>query len=427
MKINVKKSTMVRPITETPSGSLWLSNSDLLMLAAYHSRSVHLYRSNSAANFFDVALLKAALGRVLVDFYPYAGRLEKADNGRIQINCNAEGVLFVEAECDAAVDDLGDFGHRAVDLSLVPKVDYSLETSTIPLLILQLTRFKCGSISLGIANEHHISDGTSALHFINTWSDAARGLTAAAVPPVLDRRLLSARSPPQPRFPHEEYQPPPRLTTPLPLPNTDKSHATFKLTPDHLRALKQRCKSGYTTYEVVTGHVWRCVCAARRLPSDQQTRLQIPLDARRRLAPPLPPGFFGNVLLFTTSTALCGELVSNPVEFAVEKVHAALGRIDDEYLRSAIDYLEVQLSNMHAIARNESNVNCPNFGITSWVRLPSYPDFGWGKPVYAGPAAAPYEGKGYLFVDGESEGGLLLMITLLNPHMEAFRNLLYHI
>ncbi|XP_057767568.1 rosmarinate synthase-like [Salvia miltiorrhiza] len=425
MRMSVKESTMVRPMTETPSGSLWLSTLDLLMPAAFHSRSVHLYRSNGAANFFDVTLLKAALGRVLVDFYPYAGRLEKADNGRIQINCNAEGVLFVEAECDDAVDDLGGFGRRALDLSLAPKVDYSLGISTFPLLLLQFTRFKCGSISLGVANEHHVSDGISALHFINTWSDAARGLTAAVVPPFLDRRLLSARSPPQPHFPHDEYQPPPRLTTPLP--NTDTSHSTFKLTPGHLRALKQRCKSGYTTYEVVTGHVWRCVCAARRLPHDQQTRLQIPMDARRRLAPPLPPGFFGNAILYTTSTALCGELVSNPVEFAVEKVHAALGQINDEYLKSAIDYLEVQLPNMHAIARSESNVSCPNFGITSWVRLPSYPDFGWGKPVYAGPAVAPYEGKGYLFVDGESDGGLLLAITLLNPHMEAFHNLFYDI
>nr|AGW27210.1 rosmarinic acid synthase 5 [Salvia miltiorrhiza] len=426
MRMNVKESTMVRPMAETPSGSLWLSNLDIQIYGNYHGRTVALYRSNGAANFFDVGLLKAALGRVLVDFYPYAGRLEKADDGRLQVNCNAEGVLFVEAECDAAVDDLGDFGARAPDLSLVPKVDYSRGISTFPLLLLQLTRFKCGSISMGVANDHHISDGTSALHFISTWSDAARGLKAAAVPPVLDRRLLSARRPPRPQFPHDEFQPSPPLTTPLP--NTDTSHSTFKLTPAHLRALKQRCKSGYTTYEAVIGHVWRCVCAARRLPTHQQTKLLFSVNGRPRLRPPLPPGFFGNVNFYTTSTALCGELVSNPVEFAVEKVHEAAAQMKDEYLRSAIDYLEVQPPSMSTASRSHKSVRCPNLDITSWVQLSSFkPDFGWGKPVYVGPAAVQYEGKAYLLVDPESDGGWLLQITLLKPHMEAFHNLFYDI
>ncbi|XP_057787822.1 rosmarinate synthase-like [Salvia miltiorrhiza] len=427
MGLNVKESTMVRPTSETPSGIMWLSNLDLHMPATYHSRSVYLYRSNGAANFLDVALLKAALGRVLVDFYPVAGRLEKADNGRFQINCNAEGVLFVEAECDAAVDDLSDFRARAPDLSLVPKVDYSRGISTWPLSLLQLTRFKCGSISLGVANDHHVFDGIAALHYINTWADTARGLTAAAFPPFHDRRLLSARSPPQPQFPHDEYQPPPPLITPLSPPNTDTLHSTFSLTPDHLRALKQRC-NGYTTYEAVTAHVWRCVCAARSLPPDQQTKLQISVDGRSRLRPPLPPGFFGNVIFYTTSTALCGELVANPLGFAVEKVHEAVARMNDEYLRSAIDYLELKLPNIHTTTRSDKTVKCPNFDITSWVRLPFYEaDFGWGKPVYAGPAAAPYEGKGFMFVDAERNGSWLLEITLLKPHMEAFHKLFYDI
>ncbi|XP_057768329.1 rosmarinate synthase-like [Salvia miltiorrhiza] len=426
MRMNVKESTMVKPIAETPRGTLWLSNLDIQILGNYHSRSVYLYSSNGAANFFDVGLLKAALGRALVDFYPYAGRLEKADDGRLQINCNCEGVLFVVAECDAAVDDLGDFAARAPDLSLVPKVDYSGGISTWPLLLLQLTRFKCGSISLGVTADHHVKDGTSGLHFINTWSDIARGVTSVAVPPVLDRRPLSARQPPQPKFPHDEYQPPPQLITPLPI--TDTSHAVFKLTPDHLRAIKQSC-SGYSTYQAVTGHVWRCVCAARGLPPDQPTRLKFSVNGRPRLQPPLPPGLFGNVNFYTTSTALCGELVSNPAGFAAEKVNGAVAQMNDEYLRSAIDYLEVQLpSILNTTARSENLVKCPNLDITSWVRLPFYEgDFGWGKPVYAGPAVVQYEGKAYLLLDPESDGSWLLQITLFKPHMDAFHNLFYDI
>ncbi|KAH6794841.1 hydroxycinnamoyl-CoA shikimate/quinate hydroxycinnamoyl transferase [Perilla frutescens var. hirtella] len=434
MKINVKRSTMVRPEAETPSGSLWLSSLDLLMPATHHTRTVYFYRPDGgAANFFDAAAMKAALGRALVDFYPYAGRLRKDDNGRIEINCNAEGVLFVEADCHGAVVDLGGFGPRP-DLNLVPKVDYSHGISTFPLFLMQLTRFKCGGVCLGIANEHHISDGISALHFINTLSDISRGHTTAAVPPFFDRRLLAARSPPQPQFPHIEYQPPPSLKTPLQNPET--THSAFSLTPDHLNALKQACNGGaasgnrpdYTTYEAVAGHVWRCACMARRLPRDQETKLQVPVDGRPRLRPPLPPGFFGNGIFYTTAVALCGEMESEPLSFAAGKVHEALARIDDEYMRSALDYLEVEVSDIYAIARSESNVKCPNLGVTSWVRLPLYEaDFGWGKPVYAGPAAIQFEGKCLLMVDRENEGGFSLQITLLKPHMELFHSLLYQI
>lgn len=135
---------MVRPTAETPSGSVWLSSLDLLMPATHHTRTVYFYRSNGAADFFDTAALKAALGRALVDFYPYAGRLNTRD-GRIEINCCGEGVLFVEAECDGAVDDLGGFA-AATELNLVPKVDYSNGISTFPLSLLQVCDYSVPQI-----------------------------------------------------------------------------------------------------------------------------------------------------------------------------------------------------------------------------------------------------------------------------------------
>ncbi|KAK4414011.1 Shikimate O-hydroxycinnamoyltransferase [Sesamum alatum] len=102
------------------------------------TRAVYIYRSTEAANFFDSKVLKAALSRALVEFYPSAGRLRKDDKGRVEINCNGEGVLFVEAECDGAIDDIGDHFVPAPELSLVPTVDYSQGISTFPLLLLQV-------------------------------------------------------------------------------------------------------------------------------------------------------------------------------------------------------------------------------------------------------------------------------------------------
>ena len=134
MKIEVKDSTLVRPSAPTPSVSLWNSNVDLVV-PNFHTPSVYFYRPTAAA---DTAVMKAALARALVPFYPMAGRLKRDEDGRIEINCNAEGVLFVEALSDGEVDDYGDFAPTLELRRLIPAVDYSLGISEYPLLVLQV-------------------------------------------------------------------------------------------------------------------------------------------------------------------------------------------------------------------------------------------------------------------------------------------------
>lgn len=142
MKINVKGSTLVRPAAATPAATLWNSNIDLVV-PNFHTPSVYFYRPTGAADFFDAAVLKEALGRALVPFYPMSGRLKRDEDGRIEIDCNAEGVLFVEAESDGTVDDYGDFAPTLELRRLIPAVDYDKGISTYPLLVLQVrSRFR---------------------------------------------------------------------------------------------------------------------------------------------------------------------------------------------------------------------------------------------------------------------------------------------
>ncbi|GAY51223.1 hypothetical protein CUMW_132600 [Citrus unshiu] len=67
--------------------------------------------SDNVSAFHDAArpgLLKEALSKVLVPYYPMAGRLGRAENRKfIDINCNGEGVLSMEAETTSVIDDLG--------------------------------------------------------------------------------------------------------------------------------------------------------------------------------------------------------------------------------------------------------------------------------------------------------------------------------
>ncbi|KAL8497270.1 hypothetical protein ACS0TY_020816 [Phlomoides rotata] len=431
MKIEVKESTLVRPAAATPAISLWNSNVDLVV-PNFHTPSVYFYRPNGAANFFDTAAMKEALGRALVPFYPMAGRLKRDEDGRIEIDCNAEGVLFVEAESDGVVDDFGDFAPTLELRRLIPAVDYSQGIATYPLLVLQVTFFKCGGVSLGVGMQHHVADGFSGLHFINTWSDMARGLDLT-VAPFIDRTLLRARDPPQPQFKHVEYQPPPAMKTTTKTDETSETAVSiFKLTRDQLNALKAKSKEAgntitYSSYEMLSGHVWRSVCKARGLLEDQESKLYIATDGRSRLQPALPQGYFGNVIFTATPIGVAGDLESKPVWFAASKIHDALARMDNEYLRSALDYLELQ-PDLKALVRGAHTFRCPNLGITSWVRLPIHDaDFGWGRPIFMGPGGIAFEGLSFVLPSSPNDGSLSVAISLQVEHMKLFEKLLYDI
>ncbi|WOG99313.1 hypothetical protein DCAR_0518661 [Daucus carota subsp. sativus] len=428
MKITVKESTLVLPAEEAPQRRLWNASADLIH-PNLHTTSVYFYRPDGSDNFFDTKVLKDALSRALVPFYPIAGRLKRDDGGRIEIDCNGEGVLFVEAESDGVVDDFGDdFAPTLEFRQLIPAVDYSLGISSYSLLVLQLTFFKCGGVSLGVGLHHVAADGPSGLHFISTWSDMARGL-GLTLAPFIDRTLLRARDPPQPAFPHIEYQPPPPLKSgPDPTnSNPETAVSIFKLTRAQLNALKDKSKENgntvaYSSYEILAGHVWRSVCKARGLADDQETRFLIPTDGRSRIVPPLPPGYFGNAIFVAPVTVATGDLISKPLWYGASRIHEAIARMDNDYLRSALDYLELGASSRQPVASK-----C-GFALNSWARFPIHDtDFGWGRPIFMGPGRIVSDGLSFLLPSPCNDGSLSIAVSLQAEEMKLFSKLFYDI
>ncbi|XVE69596.1 hypothetical protein DITRI_Ditri10aG0003200 [Diplodiscus trichospermus] len=437
MEITLKESAIVRPAQDTPKVSLYNSNLDLVM-TRYHVPTVYFYNNpNGCSNFFDPGKLKEALSEILVPFYPVAGRLGFDENGRLEIVCNAQGVLFVEAETSWVMDQLiGDFSDNSQVFRLVPKVDYSAGISSYPLLVLQVTTFKCGGVCLGVAVQHSLGDGTSALHFINSWADTARGLSPS-IAPFFDRTLLRARIPPTPKFQHVEFDPPPSMDkTSHSIPASadfikPSIVSIFGLTVDQLNTLKAKpnAENGdtrkYSTYNVLAAHIWRCVSKARGLSNDQVTKLHIPIDGRSRLKPPLPPGYFGNAILMSSEIARAGDLQSETFTDTTKRIHELLKKVDDEYLRSAIDYIE-NVPDLSTLVRGPHTFRCPNLAIISWMWLPIHDaDFGWGRPIYMGPANVVQEGKIYILPSPTRDGSLSLVTRLETAHMKLFKQLLY--
>ncbi|GMJ15869.1 hydroxycinnamoyl-CoA shikimate/quinate hydroxycinnamoyl transferase [Hibiscus trionum] len=407
MEVVVKETTMVCPCEETPKTSLWLSNLDLVTMP-YHVSTVYFYKLNGSSNFFDTKVLKEAL---------IAGRLGYDESGRLEIVCNGEGVLFVEAETSSDSD-----GSK---FALVPKFDYSGGISSYPLLGLQVTTFKCGGVSLGVSIHHTLVDGHSGNHFINSWADTARGVSPS-IAPVLDRTILRARDPPTPKFHHVEFEPSPELQS-ISKPSTASA---FKITAEQVKALKSKVNEAssntkYSTYNILAAHIWRCATKAHNLAEDQEVKLLMPIDGRNRLQPCLPPGYFGNVILNAASVARAGEIRSEPFLATLKLIQEVLKGMNDEYLRSSIDLIE-KTEDVKTVRLGPQTMICPNLSINSWMWLPIHDaDFGWGHHVFMKHAEIFHEGKVYILPSSTGDGSFTVEARLETCHMERFGILLY--
>ncbi|XP_074313436.1 anthranilate N-benzoyltransferase protein 2-like [Silene latifolia] len=437
MSVRVTESTMVYPAEATPKQSLWLSKLDMMIRQPYsHTNLLYIYRPNNNTNsstlFFDVENLKGALRKALVLYYPVAGRLKMNDNdNRFEIDCNEKGVLFIEAETNSTLSDNVSDEFRK---ELIAKSDYSKGLSSFPLFIAQITRFSCGGVTLCMATHHHVADGVSHMQFINCWANLARGVKPEVIPCHDRFGFLGAQVPPQVNFKHLEYEPPLPPLPPKSLSGETLAVATteyLRLSEEQIKTLKcasiSTISNKISTFKVIAAHVWRSTCKARGLADDQDVKLYLHTDGRSRLKDPsLPQGYFGNVLYFACCVAKAGELIHNPLFYTISKIDEAIKKMgNSEYLRSAVDYLELQ-SDLTALIRGAHYVTCPNLQINNWGRLNFFgADFGWGKPDSIGHGEIKCEGQSKIISNLSKDNSTYVGIRLFAPHMELFRKCFY--
>ena len=132
---------LVPPAAETPKGSYYLSNLDQNI--AVIVQTVYCFSgaddgdgdSSSAG-----VVLRESLAKVLVHYYPLAGRLTISGEGKLAVDCTGEGAVFVEAEADCAMADIGDVTEP--DPSVLGKLVYSVPGAKnileMPLLVAQV-------------------------------------------------------------------------------------------------------------------------------------------------------------------------------------------------------------------------------------------------------------------------------------------------
>lgn len=133
----------------------------------HYIKGVYLF-SSQAARGINTAEIKNSMFSLLDEYYVTCGRLRRSESGRPYIKCNDCGARFVEAECDMTVEEwlgMEDYAAASNDLLIYHK-PIGPELSFSPLVYLQLTRFKCGGISLSLSWAHILGDAFSASHFM---------------------------------------------------------------------------------------------------------------------------------------------------------------------------------------------------------------------------------------------------------------------
>ncbi|XP_059462798.1 hydroxycinnamoyl-CoA:piscidic acid hydroxycinnamoyltransferase-like [Corylus avellana] len=389
--ITFKSTCMIVPNEPTPNGLLLLSECDQVMQWT-HAPLIFIYKpNNNTIKPFSIETMKNSLGRALVHYYPLAGRLHWIEGGRLQLHCNAMGAQLTEAYSESNLDEFGDFTPNGIIQHLFPRVDYSSTSiEERPLLLVQLTRFPCGGLCVGIAISHIVVDGWATLNFTNAWAKLARGEDLGCDEmPFHDRTMLRSHEVPpvRPRFEHISFTKPPLLigcSDTKAEQEKETSAVLLKVTKEQIEVLQKKANQNmvlarpYSRYEVVAGHIWRCACKARANDDCQPTRVSFSTDCRNRFKPPLPQGYFGNVI-FTAVTSPClyADLLSKPLSYAAGKLREAIERVTNEYITSALDFITSQKDvaplrkNFHIRGYTEAPfLGNPNVFIGSWINLP---------------------------------------------------------
>ncbi|KAI8537637.1 hypothetical protein RHMOL_Rhmol09G0039700 [Rhododendron molle] len=243
LELNVEirgEPALVRPAEDTiEKGNLYfLSNIDNFPLKI---TTVYCYQpTENEGNIEEeklVEVLKSSLSKVLVHYYPLAGRLTTDLEGRLVVDCTDEGAVFVEAKAHCTIQEIG--------------------------------------------------DDTVAM--------------AELVPPFLDRSILRARNPPKIEFPHHEYASIEDVSNTDDLYNENVFYKSFCFEYEKIQKLKMAAKEDgvvdkCSTFEVVSAFIWKSRTQALKLRYDQSVKYVLVVDGRLRFDPPLPENYFGDLI-----------------------------------------------------------------------------------------------------------------------------------
>ncbi|KAK9130752.1 hypothetical protein Sjap_011239 [Stephania japonica] len=414
--VSSSSGAMVQPCEPTPSGDLNLSVIDKVPELRFKVRLLYVFKEGNEKS---VEIIRRALSKALVPYYPLAGRLQETSGGQLHVSCTGEGVWFVEAYADSTLADVNYIDDAPLNLQekLLPNSIPVLKGQD-PVVLMQVTSFKCRGFVMGVIFPHSISDGTGISQFLNTVGEFARGLEHPSVEPVWFRDEIPTPSPL--RLPKA---PPPVL-----IPHYELKYAPFDFSRHQIDRLKREFTllsgKACSTFEVLTAILWKSRTRAINLPHSSIIKLIFYSNARRFLNPRPPKGFYGNCIFPVTVAISSGWLAEAPLEEVVKLIQETKAKFPDHFKKwmygkgdedlieepftAPLDYATLCISDIEHSGQD-------------------FIDYGWGHPIQTFPVELSHVMNthpfGFLCMPPRPKTGIRLKTWCVDdPHMLSFHD-----
>ncbi|KAD3337998.1 hypothetical protein E3N88_33519 [Mikania micrantha] len=362
--------------------------------------------------------MKDALSHILTRFYPLAGKVKNT----LQIECNDEGIYYMEARVNQTLKDfLDDDPNDERVRSLIPEKPHTTESSMGNYTIgVQVNIFKCGGIGLSASVSHKIFDGQTLYLFMKAWAAAARGSPETVSPSFVASKIF-------PHNPRLEYSVPSKLLT-------TKKLTTKRFVFDSmaLALLKTQPVAGAssthppTRMEATTGVIWKAAAqAASKVrpfgPQSPHALLSV-VNFRRRASPHLPEESIGN--LIDAAGVVCfpyGQLNLPTLMGDLRKSIAKINSSHIENMKGEVkghETVNEMLRGYNQVADMTAEGDC--LFVSSMLNSRMYElDFGWGKPIWVYIMNAGLV-RFVSLNDTLKGGGVEAIVTLSPEEMELF-------
>lgn len=306
---------------------------------------------------------------------------------------------------------------RDVGSSFIIAVHHEPYLHAILIVCAQLTKLKDG-MAIGCAFNHAILDGTSTWHFMSSWAQACNGATSVSVPPFLERtKSRNTRVKLDPSLPPDPHSQSSGDAAAKQEPVLREK--VFKFSEAAIDKIKSKVNENgpsdgskpFSTFQSLAVHIWRHVTHARSLKPEDYTVFTVFADCRKRVDPPMPDSYFGNLIQAIFTVTAAGLLTGNPPEFGASMIQKAI----EAHTAKAIDERNKEWENAPKIFQfKDAGVNCVAVGSSPRFKVYEV-DFGWGKPesVRSG-SNNRFDGMVYLY-QGKSGGRSIDVEITLEP------------
>ncbi|EAZ20409.1 hypothetical protein OsJ_36017 [Oryza sativa Japonica Group] len=375
--------------------------------------------------------IKTALAEALVYYYPIAGRLREMPKGhRLAVECTAEGVVFVEAEAEATLEDFGEppmpTFHGAE--GFLCDVGDARVIVGRPLFYMQITHLKCGGFVLGTHICHCIADAFGTFQFLKAIFDIARGEAKPTILPVWKRELFVGTSLPphiqegqEKLFDELENATCDDIMVTMPTENMVSEY--FILSQIDMDALRRHVPLNLTetvtSFELLTAVTWRSRTVALGYKPCHIVRLMINVNARGRWKK-FPSGYYGNGLMCSVIQTTVNDLCTNPLGHTIELVRKAKDEMMiEENMQLRVDLLPLWREKPY-IKLQRIFETCD----IKWIGQDTL-DIGWAKriggriPTVSLPNMTSYQ---FMCKNENGEKSTVISMLLPQPAMDRFKH-----